>query len=214
MGNKYHRHQRREMLPFLPATYCKVLEVGCGTGVFVSQLDQSAEIWGIELSKVAAEEAEQRLYRVIQGAFEDVHMLLPQGYFDLIICNDVIEHIADHDSFLDIIKQKLSPVGVLVASIPNVRHWKNIKELLFEADWRYRDAGILDRTHLRFFTEKSIRRTFMQHGFELESFAGINKIKWKRYPLLCLLALLTFGKSADMRSQQFGLRARLNNSIG
>lgn len=211
MQGKYYRHLRREMLPFLPATYKKVLEVGCGSGAFISQLNQDAEFWGIELAPEAAETARMHFYNVLIGAFEDVHTLLPQGYFDLIICNDVIEHLNDHEAFLDIIRQKLAPAGTLVASLPNIRYWEVVKELLFDADWCYRDAGILDRTHLRFFTAKSIRRWLFQHGFTIELFAGINKIKWRRYPLLLMIIMLTLGMARDMRCLQFAFRASLKN---
>ena len=82
------------------------------------------------------------------------------------VCNDVIEHMADHDRFLRQIRGHIAPGGVLIGSVPNMRHYRALFELLVLRDWDYRDSGVLDRTHLRFFTARSLRRSLTRAGFE------------------------------------------------
>lgn len=202
------------MKNFLPDEYTYVLEVGCGTGNFSSGLDSSAEKWGIEMQKDAAEIAKARLFKVIHGDYDSVENLLPDNYFDLIICNDVIEHMPDHDDFLDKVKNKLKIGGYVVSSIPNVRYYKNLYELLFLKDWKYRNGGILDNTHLRFFTEKSITDCIKRHGYEINQMSGINSAiestifykKWIKSIFFSLIYLFSLGNFKDIKYLQFGLR--------
>jgi len=108
----------------------------------------------------------------------------------------------------------LSPEGVVVASIPNIRSFPTIWQLMFHARWEYQDSGILDRTHLRFFTKSSIVGMFEREGFALESIAGINaylgtpqpsKRLWTAYKLAnAFLA----GRIGDMKFLQFAVVAK------
>lgn len=164
------------MAPFLPATYQRVLEVGCGSGAFVDHLRRPSEVWGVEPNADAGEVAAQKMHRVLVGRYDQVARDLPEAYFDLVVCNDVIEHMDDHDAFLEAIKTKMRPGGCIVGSIPNVRHVTALFKLLALKDWRYSGSGILDRTHLRFFTEKSLRRTLQEHGYAIEMLSGIGSV--------------------------------------
>lgn len=196
------------MARFLPADYRRVLEVGCGAGEFRSRLTRPHEYWGIEPSAAAAL-ARPRADRVLEGTYDAVAAELPEAYFDLVICNDVIEHIEDVDGFLDRVRTRISPGGVLVGSIPNVRFVVHLYELLAKKDWEYRDEGILDRTHLRFFTEKSLRRLFAAHRYRIEEFAGINALETRGLaPKALVKRLLVRALGPDTRYLQFGFRVR------
>jgi len=196
------------MAELLPSCYAKVLEIGCGEGGFAGSLSPGCEVWGVEMHASSARIASQWLDRVLVGSFEAVQQDLPDGYFDLAICNDVIEHMPDHDAFLDSISSKLKDGGYLVASIPNMRYYYCLRELLLRKEWVYRDQGIMDRTHLRFFTERSIRRTLSEHGFSIEAFRGINRLRGaKRVLRAMFFVILTFGYYSDIFFQQFGFRA-------
>lgn len=208
---EYFDNKRTELLDFMPLQYKKVLEIGCGNGNFRINCSDDCEYWGVEPNPEAAAKAEQQLTRVLLGFYEDVHERLPDGYFDLIVCNDVIEHLPDHEVFLKKIKSKLATNGVLIGSVPNIRFLPYLLSLLCAKDWRYEDSGVLDRTHLRFFTEKSLKQTFIDAGYDIEKFSGINPIK-KRWgsvrkifrSLKTLMQLSVLG--ADASFMQFAFR--------
>lgn len=212
-SSPYYKGLRREVVQFLPAGYSRVLEIGCGEGGFRSYVGP-CEYWGIEPNHHAAAIARAALSRVIEATYQDAFSQLPDHYFDMVICNDVIEHMVDPEQFLSSIKQKLKVGAVLVGSIPNVRYAGHLFELLFLKDWQYQDQGILDRTHLRFFTEKSMERLFKKHGFLVERLGGINgtpKGIGSLRLLLKNLFILMIG--ADSRFLQFGFRIKYTSDI-
>lgn len=178
MGNIYHSHNRSEMVPFLPAKFETVLEVGCGEAGFSKNLTnlRLLSYWGVEIDPLSAEAAKKLLSEVLVGDFDAVQEKIPKNYFDLVVCNDVIEHFCDHESFLQDIKNYMKPGACLVGSIPNVRHVSHLYELLVKKDWEYKPAGILDRTHMRFFTEVSWKRSLETAGFEILKLEGINSL--------------------------------------
>lgn len=211
----YFEGVRTEIVAFLPGTYRKVLEIGCGNGNFRNNITMPCEYWGIEPATIPAEKSAQRMDKVLTGTFDIVFDQLPKEFFDLIICNDVIEHMPDHDLFLQKVKTCIAPGGCIVGSIPNVRFYKNLREVLFQRDWRYQDDGILDRTHLRFFTQKSLLRTFAENGYHVEAFSGINDFipahfnslgNIRRWLMMAILVSLTAGAFNDIRYLQFGFR--------
>ncbi len=208
-NRQYYQFIRPEMLSFLPLTIKNVLEIGCGEGRFLSQVSATGEQWAVEMDSASAQLAEKRGFRVLAGAYDKVFQQIPSSFFDVVICNDVIEHMADTDWFLESIKTKLKDGGVLIGSVPNVRYLPNLVELLLFKDWRYRDSMTLDRTHLRFFTEKSLQRTLQENQFIVEIFTGINPSHnvTKRWVVRCL-CWLTLGLFADTQYLQFGFRAR------
>lgn len=203
-----------EVSEFLPDTYRNVLEVGCSAGGFFVNLNKAENIWGIEPDAGMAESipAEKYHARILVGRYEDVETELPDNYFDLIVCNDVIEHMLDPGRFLESVKAKMTSDGSLVGSIPNVRYYRNLYNLLFKKDWKYEEKGILDRTHLRFFTEKSVKRLLWEHRYEIDLFRGINRSRItsiRKRSILQLIGLLTRSSYKDIHFQQFGFRCRL-----
>ena len=211
----YFAEARREMLPFVPAHCRRLLDVGCGAGRFGELLKQSRniEIWGVEPVASAAAKASAKLNHVINGPF-DAETELPAGTFDCVIFNDVLEHMVAPEQALRYAKGLLSPGGVVVASIPNIRTLPVMWQLLVRARWEYTDCGLLDRTHLRFFTKSSIEEMFRSQGYLLEGICGINSYKgvpnasgrlWGAYKLANTLFL---GKFGDMKFQQFAVVAK------
>lgn len=155
----YFGNVRLEIEPLLPAGVDSVLDVGCGAGATLGWLKDSGRCRtavGIELMPAAAELARQRADRVLVGdANALVESALDAGSFDLVLCLDVLEHLTDPWAFVSKVQRLLRPGGTLVASLPNVRHIRVLLPLLFLGRWRYEESGILDRTHLRFFTRES-----------------------------------------------------------
>lgn len=206
---EYYQGSRPEILALIEHPPRKALELGCGDGGFRPLLDEDCEYWGIEPFPEAAALAKQRLDKVFCSTYEEALTDLPDAYFDLIICNDVIEHLVDHDFFFESIKTKMNKDACIVGSVPNVRHLSNLSSLILRKDWQYQDDGILDRTHLRFFTEKSLKHTFKHHGYQLEALKYLKIIKPRIHPprrLLYNLFILFLGK--DTRPLQFGFRIK------
>lgn len=198
----YYDNVREEMLKYLPETAKKILDVGCGNGAFASIVKQKndAEVWGIELMEEEAKAAEAVLDKVFVGVCEKYIDGLPKHYFDAIYFNDVLEHLADPYSVLDTLKSKLAPNGVIISSLPNVRFYRTFSKVVFSKDWKYDEFGIMDKTHLRFFTGKSIRRMYEELGYEVLIHEGINITKSLKPILFNILVLFT---QLDIRILQY-----------
>lgn len=206
----YFAAERNEMLPFVPRSAKTILDVGCGDGTFGAKIKarQSCRITGIEHVASVAEIARAKLDLVITG---DANLLseltLPENVFDCIICNDVLEHLIDPWATVRHLSKLLAPDGCIVASIPNVRHYKVLRDLIQHGRWNYTDKGVLDRTHLRFFTVKTIPDLFEPAGLVIECLQGINGPR--RLPFkYALINWLSLGKMADMRFLQYACVAR------
>ncbi|MEW6720414.1 MAG: glycosyltransferase, partial [Thermodesulfobacteriota bacterium] len=165
----YYRQARKEIEEMVPAGAARILDVGCGEGVLGRALLEkgASEVVGIEADPSSAEAARRNLTRVLEGDVETMELPFADGRFDCIVLADVLEHLRDPLSALKKLKRCLAEEGAVVASIPNVR-FLNVVGALADGCWEYRDFGILDRTHLRFFTRKEMERLFRDAGFELE----------------------------------------------
>ncbi len=100
--------------------------------------------------------------------------------------------------------------GHLVASIPNVRYFFNVVDLAVRGRWDYTEEGILDRTHLRFFTRSSMTRLLEECGFSVEAAIGINPTGSVKFRLV---NLLTLGRWSDMKYLQFACSARAGQPV-
>lgn len=200
----YYQTQRNEMLPFIPEGAKDFLEIGCGAGTFGSMLQErisGARVVGVEAHPVAADEARKRLAAVIEGPIEEVLTTIGDASVDCVVCNDVLEHLVDPWTVLRSLRGKLRPNGTVVSSIPNVRHFPVFKSYFIDGDWRYEEDGVLDRTHLRFFTCQSIRRMYEECGYRVDRMEGIfgYRLPWKA----ALLNRLLRGRMSDMQYQRF-----------
>jgi GT2 family glycosyltransferase len=145
----------------------RVLEVGCACGGTLLELRNwfpRAELYGIEMNAQAAEIA-ALVANVQQGNIELMELDVPHAHFDYIIFGDVLEHLAEPWSVLEKLYPYLTQDGKVLASIPNVGHYSVIRDLM-KGRWNYTSKGLLDVTHLRFFTMESIYRLFTHTGFK------------------------------------------------
>lgn len=155
----YFGNVRREILPLLPPGLDRVLELGCGRGDTLAFLKREGLCrWagGVELFPDAAAVARERLDWLLEGDVERLDLPLEPESLDAVLCLDVLEHLVDPWRMIRRLTALLRPGGVLVASVPNVRHVRVVAPLLFGGDFRYGDQGLLDRTHLRFFTRRTV----------------------------------------------------------
>lgn len=153
-----------------------VLDIGCSDGSFGKRLKEKtgAEVWGIEFMPEEAGKAQEVLDKIFTGSCEKFIDDLPENHFDAIYFNDILEHLEDPYTILKKVKPKLKNKGVVISSIPNIRYYKAILNLLFKKDWEYEAQGVMDKTHLRFFTGKSIKRMYEEQGYKVLTHEGIN----------------------------------------
>ena len=201
MDDYYFSHSRAEILPYVPATVRFALDIGCGKGNFGKLLKQqfNCTVWGVEPNHISALQASENMDHVI-NAFFDSDLDVKNQKFDCIFFNDVLEHFVDPDSKLILAKELLANDGQIICSIPNVLFYENVMNILRTMDWKYEDAGILDVTHLRFFTRKSIQRMFLNCGLTI---IGMNGIKTGYGKIFRRLNFLLFNMLADMQYPQY-----------
>ena len=151
----------------------KILEVGCASGYFGAALaEHGHEVWGVEPDADAAQNARGFLHFVHTGTIETFFSENPSQQFDAIVFGDVLEHLLDPADILRKCRQHLLADGIIVASVPNVAHLA-IRAMLLEGRWEYADLGILDRTHLRFFTKSSLVDLFSDSGYAVQSMDAV-----------------------------------------
>jgi 2-polyprenyl-3-methyl-5-hydroxy-6-metoxy-1,4-benzoquinol methylase len=151
----------------LPPGRLKVLDVGAGEGHLTAAVlaarPGEAEVWAVEPHPERA----GALREVAHHAVEELEQVEERG-FDLALLLDVLEHVPDPAEFLGALVDRLRPGGVALISVPNVAHW-SVRGGLLLGRFDYTDRGILDRTHLRFFTRKTLLATLSQAGLQVEA---------------------------------------------
>lgn len=150
----------------------RVLDVGCGYGQLGEEFrHRGYEVWGIEREPTAVVRASERLDRVVTADLTDVDRIekeLAGGVFDIIVFSDVLEHLPDAQGLVTSLLPFLTPTGHVIISVPNVANWHTRLSLLF-GRFTYRDTGVLDRTHVRFFTVRSTIEFVRGCGLHVES---------------------------------------------
>jgi 2-polyprenyl-3-methyl-5-hydroxy-6-metoxy-1,4-benzoquinol methylase len=137
----------------------RVLDIGCGTGAWGPELRRRGAVTlvGIEISAEAATAAAARYDRIVEMPSELLDVEQLGGAFDTIIAADVIEHLVDPFTELRRWREWCAPGGELVISTPNIRYFRVIRDLLIKGRFDYVDGGgVMDRTHLRWFTHASL----------------------------------------------------------
>ena len=151
-----------------------VLDIGCAAGANGELLKQrfpGAKVWGLEINQSAAQQAATKLDRVLVGKFEDFDLQaerIAKGSLDGVILADVLEHMYNPWSVLTALGPYLSPNAQVIISIPNVRNLR-LMSALTDGYWEYEAAGLLDITHIRFFTLTEFRRLLFETGYHVET---------------------------------------------
>lgn len=154
------------------ASDSKVLDIGCASGYMGEFLVQNrqCELWGIEPDHESFVSAKEKRYKVILNDTVETGLAndaLKNQKFDYIILADVLEHLLNPEAVLQQLHQFLTPGGKILISLPNVGHYSTRFTLLF-GNWNMKESGILDRTHLHFYTLKTARELIENNGYVCE----------------------------------------------
>jgi len=203
---KYYSEFRNELKSFYPPCD-KLLDVGCGRGVFARDIKSryNCTVHGVEFDEASAAECAKHIDKVLIGDITALLPELPDRYYDIVACNDILEHLYDPYALLQSLRQKIVSGGILVASIPNFLFIGSIIRIIVKRDFRYANEGIMDFTHVRFFTRKSMMRMFDEAGYDVLSIGGINgsnNFLWR------LFNFFTFKYFDDFSYLQFVITAK------
>jgi spore maturation protein CgeB/Tfp pilus assembly protein PilF/cyclopropane fatty-acyl-phospholipid synthase-like methyltransferase len=165
----YYKNIRHDLIPLVPEDANCILEVGCAEGMTGNELKKRPNVFvaGIENNKAAAEMARKVLDDVIVGDIESMDIPYSPSAFDCIIFADVLEHLVNPLDVLKKMSKLLNNNGTVIISIPNVQFYGVVHQLV-EGSWTYQKEGILDETHLRFFTFKEIEKLVKEAGLSIQ----------------------------------------------
>lgn len=198
----YYSSERRELLPHLPDNLGAVLELGCGEGRHGGLLlsnGMASSVVGVDLH-APSDDAKNLLTSFIRADLSD-WLRKTKERFDTVLALDVLEHIENPWEAVELCFNVLRPGGQFISSIPNVRFIKVSANLLIRGRFDYCEQGILDRTHLRFFTRRSIVNLFSDAGF-----VDVD-IQRLRYPQQTAITRLGAVLLRDLGCKQFVITA-------
>jgi 2-polyprenyl-3-methyl-5-hydroxy-6-metoxy-1,4-benzoquinol methylase len=171
-SQEYFSSARLDLIPFIPAKQNnKILELGAGGGdtlIKIKHMGLASEVVGIELFDMPnSNQKHAAIDQLIIGNIEHMELNLPENYFDAIICGDVLEHLIDPWTVVKKIVKFLKKDGVIIVSAPNLREYRTLSKIVFKGDFSYTKAGIMDKTHLRFFCKKNLVQLLNTPGLKL-----------------------------------------------
>ena len=199
-AGRYFHHVRREIAPLLPQSCSRILDIGAGAGhtlKWLKTIYPDAVTTGVEINTAVAEELRENADLVFIGDAEDALARIEPC--DLILLLDVLEHLVDPVRTLRKVTGVLSPGGRVIVSVPNVAHLSVSLPLLLRRRFTYRDAGILDRTHLRFFVEDTAVQLLNDASLVVRK-GLLSGMQGRRYKLI---DLMSFGLLRHYLTQQY-----------
>jgi 2-polyprenyl-3-methyl-5-hydroxy-6-metoxy-1,4-benzoquinol methylase len=203
----YFSGLRADILADLPAdSGARILEVGCGagaTGEAALASGKAGFYQGVELDPDTAERARPRLSDVVCANVETLDLARLGSHYDVLILSEVLEHLIDPWGIVKALAGSLRPGGLVYASSPNIAHHRVIRSLL-AGRFDYVPEGVMDRTHLRWFTPATYRHLFEDAGFETLSTGPMTPYDRKAR----ILNRLTGGRSAHLFQVQMMYKGR------
>lgn len=203
----YFSNARADFVDRLPRdASAQILEVGCGsgaTGALALSEGCCGRYVGVELFENAAAEAREVLSEVVTGNVETLEFHWQPASFDAIIFSEVLEHLVEPGEVLKKLARFVRPGGMLLASSPNISHWRVVRELIM-GRFQLADQGVFDRTHLRWFTPNSFATMAEAAGFDVEELGPVTAFS----PRTELLSRLTGGRFDHLFMTQIAMIAR------
>lgn len=203
----YFSKARADFVDRLPRDpSAQILEIGCGTGATGAlALSEGCcgRYVGVELFETAATEAREVLTEVITGNVETLAFDFHPAEFDAIILSEVLEHLVEPGEVLKSLSRFVRPGGLLLASSPNISHWRVIRELVM-GRFTLADQGVFDRTHLRWFTPETFSAMAEAAGFDVDELGPVTAFS----PRTEIISKLTGGRFDHLFMTQIAMIAR------
>jgi 2-polyprenyl-3-methyl-5-hydroxy-6-metoxy-1,4-benzoquinol methylase len=204
---QYFDGVRRDYIAALPHNpRARILEIGCGdggTGSLALSEGKCGYYAAVEIFPEAAAKASNRINEVVVGNVEQLKLPWQPDTFDALIMSEVLEHLIDPWATLRKLHPLLKPGALVFASSPNVSH-RRVVSMLIRGEWTLENAGIMDRTHLRWFTPKTYRELFESSGYCVDSTKEATPLTKKARVFM----YFTFGRFRHLFMTQVDLRAR------
>lgn len=192
----YYSGVRTDLVSLAPDIRGRVLEIGCAEGLTLEYLKTrfDCEVVGLDYCESALAEARSKGLEVHVCDLNSEQLPFKEGEFDYIIIGDVLEHLYDPWSVLRDVAKTMKDDGTILISIPNVKHYTLLKDLILRDRWEYCEAGLLDVTHIRFFTFDGIMKLLSRSGLTLSGVKhNIVRSRFMRFlNLLCFNKLHSF----------------------
>jgi 2-polyprenyl-3-methyl-5-hydroxy-6-metoxy-1,4-benzoquinol methylase len=205
-NDKYFAGARKDYVDEFPASpKARILEVGCGngdTGAYALKSGKCGTYCGVEICERPAQMARGQLSEVLLGDAEKLDMPWPAEYFNGLILSEVLEHLVDPWAVLRKLRPLMAKGALIFASSPNVTH-HSVVRMMLRGRWDLADKGIMDRTHLRWFTIQSYRDMFESTGYRVDRAGPLSRPGWKGK----MINIMTLGRFTHMFAQQVSLRA-------
>lgn len=188
----------------------KVLEIGAGYGqtlAYLKESGRSIKVVGVELSfQPEKKNLYDKVDQFIFGDIEKLSLTAFDGYFDLIILADVLEHLQDPLAVLKKLKPTLAKNGQIIASIPNIRSLEAFYNIFVRGTFPQKDQGLFDSTHVNFYCKKDMLNLFNKAGFKVELAHSALKY-YKKRSFKKFLNKVSFGIFEEFLSTQYFIRA-------
>lgn len=201
----YGRKSRDAVIERLVPPLGSVLDVGCGEGGSAKALRArgAKRVTGVELSEEFGAVARTQYDEVLVGSIEDASLPWAAGSFDVVLCYDVLEHLYDPWTVLKALRPLLRPGGRLHISVPNARHKDVWVPLVMRGSFAYKSAGLMDVTHIRFFTRRDAIGAVEAAGYVVDTVSGQPPLSIKRR----LTYAITQGHMAEFITTQWYILA-------
>lgn len=167
----------------------KVLEIGSSTGYMTRAfLEQGCIVDIVESNQTAVTKLPKNVRQIFNSSIEDSKIYGKLGHYDFIVMADLLEHLVEPERVLRQLFKKASAETKLLISLPNIASWIMRKQLFFKGDFKYQESGLLDKTHLHFYTVETLPKLLSESGWKVEKIVGTIT----RLPLEGLISKIPF----------------------
>lgn len=208
----YFSRPRYDLIKLLPNNpNNKILELGSGGGdtlIEIKNRKLASEVAGIELVEIPGSNQSNKLIdKFIIANVEQTTLLLLEAHYDIILIGDVLEHLENPWQTVTNLSSYLKPGGIFIASVPNIRFFTAMYKIYVKGDFGYKESGLFDKTHLRFFCKKNIIQLFTKPFLKIENIIPVESVRDDK-PYWSTINKITFRIFEELLTVQYIITAK------